>query len=98
MEIPLLAPFPSSAGHFFQTYSQSNTALVQPAIRPRMKMCENQDRFFIQQHSNDNQSLLGFSANESNDLFMNDPCTQKVIGCAIEVHRELGPGLLECAH
>jgi hypothetical protein len=42
--------------------------------------------------------LFGFSANESNDLFMNDPFTQKVIGCAIEVHRELGPGLLESAY
>lgn len=29
---------------------------------------------------------------------MNDPFTQKVIGCAIEVHRELGPGLLENAY
>jgi GxxExxY protein len=24
-----------------------------------------------------------------------DPLTEKIIGCAIEVHRELGPGLLE---
>jgi GxxExxY protein len=29
---------------------------------------------------------------------MNDPLTQQVIGCAIEVHRELGPGLLESAY
>jgi GxxExxY protein len=28
----------------------------------------------------------------------NDPLTQKVIGCAIEVHRILGPGLLENAY
>jgi len=27
-----------------------------------------------------------------------DPLTQKVIGCAIEVHRTLGPGLLESAY
>lgn len=27
-----------------------------------------------------------------------DPLTNKVIGCAIEVHRELGPGLLESAY
>ena len=27
-----------------------------------------------------------------------DPLTQKVIGCAIEVHRYLGPGLLESAY
>ncbi|WP_439489769.1 GxxExxY protein [Algoriphagus sp.] len=29
---------------------------------------------------------------------MNDPLTQKVIGAAIEVHRHLGPGLLESAY
>ena len=29
---------------------------------------------------------------------MNDTLTQTVIGCAIEVHRELGPGLLENAY
>jgi len=27
-----------------------------------------------------------------------DPLTRKIIGCAIEVHRELGPGLLESAY
>ena len=27
-----------------------------------------------------------------------DPLTEKVIGCAIEVHRNLGPGLLESAY
>lgn len=27
-----------------------------------------------------------------------DPLTQKVIGCAIEVHRHLGPGLLESTY
>jgi len=27
-----------------------------------------------------------------------DPVTEKVIGCAIEVHRALGPGLLESAY
>lgn len=27
-----------------------------------------------------------------------DPLTSKVIGCAITVHRELGPGLLESAY
>ena len=27
-----------------------------------------------------------------------DPLTEKVIGCAIEVHRLLGPGLLESAY
>ena len=27
-----------------------------------------------------------------------DPFTEKVIGCAIEVHRSLGPGLLETAY
>jgi GxxExxY protein len=28
----------------------------------------------------------------------NDPLTQRIIGCAIEVHRVLGPGLLESAY
>src|SRR5580658_1259819 len=28
----------------------------------------------------------------------NDPLTEKVIGFAIEVHRQLGPGLLESAY
>lgn len=27
-----------------------------------------------------------------------DPVTEAIIGCAIEVHRELGPGLLESAY
>jgi GxxExxY protein len=27
-----------------------------------------------------------------------DPITKKVIGCAIEVHRQLGPGLLESTY
>lgn len=27
-----------------------------------------------------------------------DPLSNRVIGCAIEVHRELGPGLLESTH
>jgi GxxExxY protein len=30
--------------------------------------------------------------------FDNDPLTEKVIGLTIEVHRELGPGLLESAY
>jgi hypothetical protein len=28
----------------------------------------------------------------------NDPLTEKIIGCAIEVHRILGPGLLEVTY
>ena len=27
-----------------------------------------------------------------------DPLTEKIIGCAIEVHRQLGPGLLESVY
>ena len=27
-----------------------------------------------------------------------DPLTEKIIGCAIEVHRQLGPGLLESTY
>src|SRR5579863_8449707 len=30
--------------------------------------------------------------------YENDPFTEKVIGSAIEVHRQLGPGLLESAY
>src|SRR5213596_863454 len=33
-----------------------------------------------------------------NNLEDNDTLTQRIIGCAIEVHRTLGPGLLECAY
>jgi GxxExxY protein len=29
---------------------------------------------------------------------MTIPLTQRIIGCAIEVHRTLGPGLLESAY
>ncbi|HEV2186919.1 MAG TPA: GxxExxY protein [Stellaceae bacterium] len=31
-------------------------------------------------------------------LNQNDPLTEKIIGFAIEVHRQLGPGLLESAY
>ena len=27
-----------------------------------------------------------------------DPLTQRIIGCAMEVHRQLGPGLLEATY
>ncbi len=30
--------------------------------------------------------------------FPRDPLTDRIIGCAIEVHRSLGPGLLESAY
>jgi GxxExxY protein len=30
--------------------------------------------------------------------FQNDPLTERIIGVAIEVHRHLGPGLLESAY
>lgn len=32
------------------------------------------------------------------DDFLDDPVTREVIGCAIAVHRALGPGLLESAY
>jgi GxxExxY protein len=32
------------------------------------------------------------------DQMQDDPLTRRVIGCAIEVHRTLGPGLLESAY
>lgn len=31
-------------------------------------------------------------------MYQHDPLTQRIIGCAIEVHRELGPGLLEATY
>jgi GxxExxY protein len=31
-------------------------------------------------------------------IIENDPLTEKIIGLAIEVHRQLGPGLLESAY
>ena len=33
-----------------------------------------------------------------NAMEESDPVTEKIIGCAIEVHRQLGPGLLESAY
>jgi GxxExxY protein len=33
-----------------------------------------------------------------NQAVENDPLTERIIGLAIEVHRELGPGLLESAY
>lgn len=36
--------------------------------------------------------------NHRNSEAQRDPLTQNVIGCAIEVHRALGPGLLESAY
>ena len=31
-------------------------------------------------------------------MYEHDPLTQELIGCAIEVHRHLGPGLLEASY
>jgi GxxExxY protein len=31
-------------------------------------------------------------------LYLHDPLTERIIGCAIAVHRALGPGLLEAAY
>ncbi len=35
---------------------------------------------------------------ESTEEIRRDPFTEKVIGCAIAVHRTLGPGLLESTY
>ena len=35
---------------------------------------------------------------ETRSSLISEELTQKIIGCAIEVHRELGPGLLESAY
>ena len=31
-------------------------------------------------------------------MYEHDPLTHRIIGCAIEVHRQLGPGLLEATY
>jgi GxxExxY protein len=41
----------------------------------------------------DSGILVGVTAPDEND-----PLTERIIGCAIEVHRVLGPGLLESAY
>jgi GxxExxY protein len=40
----------------------------------------------------------GTEAQRSEELATRDPLTEKIIGYAIEVHRTLGPGLLESAY
>ena len=32
------------------------------------------------------------------EAYEHDPLTQRIIGCAIEVHRQLGPGLMEATY
>ena len=32
------------------------------------------------------------------EAYEHDPLTQRIIGCAIEVHRQLGPGLMETTY
>ena len=39
-----------------------------------------------------------FLTTEDTEKKQRDPFTEKVIGCAIEVHRTLGPGLLESTY
>jgi len=39
--------------------------------------------------------LLATESTEGTEKFMNDQLTERIIGAAIEVHRLLGPGLLE---
>jgi GxxExxY protein len=35
---------------------------------------------------------------EGTEMYEHDPLTERIIGCAIEVHRALGPGLLEATY
>ena len=48
--------------------------------------------------------MIGHRATESQSKDMlefpdnKDPLTERIIGCAIEVHRVLGPGLLEASY
>jgi PD-(D/E)XK nuclease superfamily len=51
---------------------------------------------FPSQEKNSPQSHRGTAkAKEQMIDLQKDPLTDKIIGCAIEVHRQLGPGLLE---
>jgi GxxExxY protein len=43
-------------------------------------------------------SSEGSSARSTAETGRDDPLTRRIIGCAIEVHRELGPGLLEATY
>ena len=45
-----------------------------------------------------NEAVRQREANIVATLRDNDPLTEKIIGFAIEVHRQLGPGLLESAY
>jgi GxxExxY protein len=40
----------------------------------------------------------GSAARSTAETGRDDPLTRRIIGCAIEVHRELGPGLLEATY
>ena len=42
--------------------------------------------------------MQGLAATDFADLSSRDPLTGAILGCAIEVHRTLGPGLLESAY
>ncbi len=44
------------------------------------------------------ESILPQSTQRTQRTMQQDPLTGKVIGCAIEVHRALGPGLLESTY
>jgi len=35
---------------------------------------------------------------EKTDIMIENELSKKIIGCAIEVHKQLGPGLLESAY
>jgi GxxExxY protein len=43
-------------------------------------------------------SSLGNKDAPASRMEAQDPLTERIIGCAIEVHRKLGPGLLESAY
>ncbi len=43
-------------------------------------------------------AMEDFASYRAHERFTFDPLSHKVIGCAIEVHRALGPGLLESSY
>jgi len=42
--------------------------------------------------------MINHRATETQSKLLHEELTEKIIGAAIEVHRALGPGLLESAH
>jgi len=42
--------------------------------------------------------MKNMNGHSDEPLTENDPLTEKIIGCAIKIHKSLGPGFLECIY